>query len=449
MANELSGILAKYDFIVAFDVETTGIDPYKDQIIELAAQRLFKKDGKLYTNQFHCYISLYDGHKISAEAQAVNHISEDILAEKGINIESAIAKFKDFIGESSIIIAHNANFDMLFVSVAALKVGCLPFFQSKDIIDTLTVFKDRAPYPHKLSDAIHYYGLEGTVKNSHSADDDSYALLSVFSRMANERNDLLQYVNLFGYNPKYPPQYRLKNIQYLPQPYGNFSPLYNRSGTCNKSSLQGVAAQFAPLTDKKIANEVSAQQTFLRGVEYVRLQRIRNIRFDKSRGLFTANVLGSQIYNSGVQLTETGDILGYFCDCEAYRTYPQACKHIVALSKYIQQNWSKFFSESYSNPHTNIKPVYEESPTEEVANPDYWEIFEDNSRLGAPYKYNAAAPYYNNYEEDEDETYGVDPDDAHGWDEYLNGNSYGYPDYDEEIDERMDDNFYTGDGDDW
>ena len=33
---------------------------------------------------------------------------------------------------------------------------------------------------------------------------------------------------MFGYNPKYPPEYRIKTVKYLPQPYESHVPLYNR-----------------------------------------------------------------------------------------------------------------------------------------------------------------------------------------------------------------------------
>lgn len=385
MANGIVSIFEKYSSVILFDVETSGLSPYKDQIIELAAQRLYQKPDGLYAKEFHFYVNLYDGHQISREAEAANHISAAFLREKGVSVESAISKFKDFIGDSALLVAHNANFDMLFVSTAALKADCQSFFQSSDVIDTLTVFKDRAPYPHKLSDAIRYYKLEGTVKNSHSAIDDANALMEVFIRMAAEKDDLLQYVNLFGYNPKYPPEYRLKNVKYFSQPYEShttalnyrFTPekpplatnavcnesptsLCNKRNTDNKTTAsQNTQDPRNPLSDEKIICEVSVYQTFLRGVEYAQAQRVKNIQFNKKRGLFKANTIGSQIYNTGIQITEQGDIVGYFCNCEAYKNYPRACKHIVALAKYIQQDWEQYYPNPVTQPTRKQEKIEE------------------------------------------------------------------------------------------
>lgn len=207
MGNGFSTLFEKYTSIVAFDVETSGLDPYFDQIVELGAQRLFQKDGELLAEPLHYSIKLCDGHRMDEDAASVNHITESMLEKNGVSIEKAMSDFKRLIEGKTLLIAHNANFDMLFITVAALKINEKKFFQHLDVVDTLTVFKDRAPYPHKLSDAIAHYHLERYVENNHTALGDTFALLYVVGAMASEKGDLLQYVNLIGYNPKYPPRY--------------------------------------------------------------------------------------------------------------------------------------------------------------------------------------------------------------------------------------------------
>jgi len=66
MANGLTAILEKYGSVVLFDVETSGLNPYKDQIIELAAQKLYRKEDGLYRETsklrrcFHTPAALYE-----------------------------------------------------------------------------------------------------------------------------------------------------------------------------------------------------------------------------------------------------------------------------------------------------------------------------------------------------------------------------------------------------
>ena len=68
-------------------------------------------------------------------------------------------------------------------------------------IDTVTVLKDRKEFPHKLIDAVKYYGIEEV--NFHRAIDDTKALYDVTAALKNERDDLVEYINVFGYNPKW------------------------------------------------------------------------------------------------------------------------------------------------------------------------------------------------------------------------------------------------------
>jgi DNA polymerase III epsilon subunit-like protein len=125
-----------------------------------------------------------------------------------------------------LFIAHNAHFDVSFLTAFLRKNGYddLEF----DVLDTLTVLKDRKSYPHKLSDAISHYNLEDQAANSHRALDDVKALYAVLSAMAKEAGDLPRYINLLGYNPRYgvegEPVSNL--VKYLPQHYGSPMTLY-------------------------------------------------------------------------------------------------------------------------------------------------------------------------------------------------------------------------------
>ena len=99
--------------------------------------------------------------------------------------------------------------------------------KGKDKLDLLTVYKDRKPYPHKLCNAIEAYDLSGKVVNSHRAIDDVLATVAVMEAMAAEKDDLEQYINLFGYNPKYGIDGKpIGSVTYKPQAYNPRMPLY-------------------------------------------------------------------------------------------------------------------------------------------------------------------------------------------------------------------------------
>ena len=192
-----------YDKLVFFDCETTGLDPEKDQITELAAVVVYDDRRSVRMDLF---IQLPEGETLKPEIVELTGITDQMLREKGITEEIAMRSFMELLVGNTLLIAHNAQFDLNFVYEALKRnkeINAMPFFDA-DYMDTLTVFKDRRPYPHRLENAIEKYKLQN-VENSHRAIDDVLALAAVYDAMFIEKADcrLREYINLFGFNPKY------------------------------------------------------------------------------------------------------------------------------------------------------------------------------------------------------------------------------------------------------
>ena len=132
------------------------------------------------------------------------------------------------ISGNTLLVAYNAHFDLSFLYYLFSAYGDAGCLKGKDKLDLLTVYRDRRDYPHRLSSAIEAYGLQDKVRNSHRADQDALATVYVMDAMAKERDDLLNYVNLFGYIPKYgSPRRPIRSVTYRPQPYNHPTPLYD------------------------------------------------------------------------------------------------------------------------------------------------------------------------------------------------------------------------------
>ena len=132
-------------------------------------------------------------------------------------------------GENVLLLAYNAHFDLSFLYYLLFRHGDPTILKGKDKLDLYTVFKDRRSYPHRLHNAITAYGLEGKVVNSHRAVDDVLATVEVMKCMAEERDDLLNYVNLFGYYPQYGIDGKpIGSVTYKPQQLDTGIPLYQQ-----------------------------------------------------------------------------------------------------------------------------------------------------------------------------------------------------------------------------
>ena len=163
------------------------------------------------------------GQALSPKIIRLTGITNEMLAEEGQSEETVAIDLKKKLTEDTIMIAHNAQFDLSFIYF--LLKRHYPD-EAEDIVgnirwlDTLTVLKDRMDYPHKLVDAVEHYGVEKV--NFHRAIDDTKALYSVTQELKLERDDLKEYINVFGYNPKYGVgKFKFPFITYKPQYYHN------------------------------------------------------------------------------------------------------------------------------------------------------------------------------------------------------------------------------------
>ena len=227
MAN-LESLFSRYDRLVLFDTETTGLAYSRDEIIEFAAVVVERIDGvPTVIREYDELIALSPGGYVPQNIQELTGISTQDLRERGLPKTRVCRDIAEMIQGNTLLLAYNAHFDLSFLFYMLLRDGDPSILKGKDKLDLLTVYKDRRPYPHKLCSAIEAYGLSGKVVNSHRAVDDVIATVAVMQEMEQERDDLARYINLFGYNPKYGVEGKpIGSVTYKAQPYNPRKPLY-------------------------------------------------------------------------------------------------------------------------------------------------------------------------------------------------------------------------------
>ena len=183
-------LLSVYDSILFVDTETTGFDSETDFITEFAAIKVTQTGQET----FRTFVQLPDGVSIPENLVVMTGITDEMCAS-GISRDVLKARIQSLTDKKTLLVAYNAQFDSSFLTQLIGR----PL--DVDYLDALTVYRDRAAAPHKLCDAIVHYRVYG--RNSHRAMDDAEALLEVTKAMEAEKNDLLSYVNRFGYKAKY------------------------------------------------------------------------------------------------------------------------------------------------------------------------------------------------------------------------------------------------------
>ena len=224
----LNSLFSRYDRLVIFDTETTGLQYARDEIIEFAAIVVERVGGvPTVIREYDELVKLSPGGFVPQEIQNLTGITDQDIRERGLSKTRVCRDIAEMVAGNTLLLAYNAHFDLCFLFYMLLRDGDPGVLKGKDKLDLLTVYKDRASYPHKLLHAIDHYGLTGKVVNSHRAVDDVIATLAVMEEMEKEKDDLLNYVNLFGYNPKYGISGKpISSITYKPQKYDPVMPLY-------------------------------------------------------------------------------------------------------------------------------------------------------------------------------------------------------------------------------
>jgi DNA polymerase III epsilon subunit family exonuclease len=112
---EPTAILRNLPYVV-FDFETTGLDHAYDRIIEIGAQKIL--NGQVLGEM--TSLVRVDG-DLSRVIQKITGISPEMLADQP-TIEECLPSFLSFI-EGSVLVAHNASFDLNFLKSEASRQG--------------------------------------------------------------------------------------------------------------------------------------------------------------------------------------------------------------------------------------------------------------------------------------------------------------------------------------
>ena len=228
--SKFDALFSKYDRLVLFDTETTGLQFARNEIIEFAAVVVEQVNGEAkILQEYDELVALRPGSFVPPKITELTGISTQDLREKVLPKTRVCRDIGEMIRGNSLLIAYNAHFDLSFLFYMLLQDGDPAILKGKDKLDLLTVYRDRRPYPHKLCSAIEAYGLSGKVVNSHRAVDDVIATVAVMEEMEKERPDLERYINLFGYLPQFGVDGKpIGSVTYKPQPYNSPLPLYEK-----------------------------------------------------------------------------------------------------------------------------------------------------------------------------------------------------------------------------
>ena len=164
--------LSEDDFVV-FDIETTGFSKVNDRIIEIGAVKVSK--GQI-VDRYSTFIN--PKIPIPYNITQLTSISDDMVVDAPF-IEDALLEFLEF-SKDSVMVAHNASFDMGFIIQNAQILG---IENDSTYIDTVGLSRILLPNlsRYKLNSVAKALGV--SLENHHRAVDDAEATAEIFLKL--------------------------------------------------------------------------------------------------------------------------------------------------------------------------------------------------------------------------------------------------------------------------
>jgi DNA polymerase III subunit epsilon len=175
-----AGNLSNITF-TAFDIETTGLTPVVDRIVEIGAVRFC---GNQVIDTFDALVDPL--RPISPGASSVNGITDEMVQRKP-TIEKVLPRFLEFLGDA-VPVAHHAPFDVGFLAYEISRLN-LPALDNP-VLDTCVIPKRLFPYAgsYSLENLAGFLGIKS--ETFHRALADSLVCMKILNRCVVEMGGL-------------------------------------------------------------------------------------------------------------------------------------------------------------------------------------------------------------------------------------------------------------------
>ena len=159
---------------VVIDIETTGLDLERSEILEIGAARIIDHQIDETFSALIC-----TKQPVPDEITALTGITQH-MAEEGSTCAEALEKFWNFVGQSAVV-GHNLSFDLAFLKKASAEMGIA--VSRNSCIDMLTLArrKIRDISDHRLETLADYFGVK--PERFHRALEDCRTTAQIYEKL--------------------------------------------------------------------------------------------------------------------------------------------------------------------------------------------------------------------------------------------------------------------------
>lgn len=203
------------------DIETTGLSPAYDSIIEISSLKI--SNDKII-DTFSSLVQPYsiDGEYIDSYIEELTGITNEMLSTAPLE-KDVLPLFKNFIGDS-ILVGHNVHFDINFLYDSFINRLDTPL--CNDFIDTMRISKrlHRELSHHRLSDIALLYGID--YSSAHRSLVDCNITFECYLKMKSEI--VTKYSTLSDFINELKRGVRSKDIHATTDSFDESNPLYGK-----------------------------------------------------------------------------------------------------------------------------------------------------------------------------------------------------------------------------
>lgn len=217
-ASKGKSLLESLSGYTVIDLETTGLDPSCDDIIEVAGVRI--RNGKV-ESEFQSLIN--PGFDIPPFITELTGITNKMLSTAP-SLSEVLPDFLRFIGDDTIV-GHNVNFDINFIYDKCIELLNRPFVN--DFLDTMRLSRRlyQEEQHHRLKDVVERLGIGTEVE--HRALGDAMQTFQAYEHMKSYAN-----TNNIPFRSLYPRTYsyytHAREIKATTVDFDSSSPLYGK-----------------------------------------------------------------------------------------------------------------------------------------------------------------------------------------------------------------------------
>lgn len=276
--NKGKSLLTLENDYVCIDIETTGLSPYDDKIIEISA---IKVSNNEIVDKF---TSL-----VNPKCHIRNFISNltgitDDMVKNAPTLEEVLQSYLDFIG-GSIVIGHNVNFDINFIYDNSENLFSKPF--SNDFIDTMRIAKIliKGQEHYRLKDISSI--LDVDYENAHRSLSDCFITISCYDKL--KELAILQ-PELLSTDKKTIKYNKVSNIKSSEKDFDETHQLYNRvcvfTGKLDKMSRQEamqIVADYGGINESNVTKRTN--YLILGNNEYKNLVNVKSNKQKKLKNI--------------------------------------------------------------------------------------------------------------------------------------------------------------------